>query len=144
MNNFFRNFSLIFAAGAFGGLVKAMVAWGFGAAGLNALMGSKMAMGLTPMWIYAHVVWGGVWAFLFFLPRRGSLLRERRVIQPGPDADPAGDHLPENGEGHVGPGIGLYDAGSGYLLRGDLGSGHGVLAEIFPGGFRKPRRGFPV
>jgi hypothetical protein len=56
MSNFFQNFSLIFAAGAFGGLVKAMVAWGFGAAGLNAIMGSKMAMGLTPMWIYVHLV----------------------------------------------------------------------------------------
>jgi hypothetical protein len=72
MNNFCRNFSLIFAAGACGGLVKAIVAWGFGAAGLNAVMGSKMAMGLTPMWIYAHVVWGGIWASLFFLPLRGS------------------------------------------------------------------------
>ena len=72
MNNFMRNFSLIFAAGAWGGLVKAIVAWGFGAAGLNAVLGSKMAMGLTPMWIYAHVVWGGVWALLFFLPLRGS------------------------------------------------------------------------
>jgi hypothetical protein len=72
MNNFYRNLSLIFAAGAFGGLVKALVAWSFGAAGLNALMGSKMAMPLTPMWIYAHVVWGGIWAFLFFLPLRGS------------------------------------------------------------------------
>ena len=72
MNNFFRNFSLIFAAGAWGGLVKALMAWGFGAAGLNAVMGSKMAMGLTPLWIYTHVVWGGVWACLFFLPLRGS------------------------------------------------------------------------
>jgi hypothetical protein len=72
MNNFFRNFSLIFAAGAFGGLVKAITAWSFGAAGINAVMGSKMAMGLTPMWIYAHVVWGGIWAGLFLLPLRGS------------------------------------------------------------------------
>jgi hypothetical protein len=72
MNNFIRNFSLIFAAGACGGLVKALVAWGFGAAGINAVLGSKMAMGLTPMWIYTHVVWGGVWAILFLLPLRGS------------------------------------------------------------------------
>jgi hypothetical protein len=72
MNNFFRKLSLIFAAGAWGGLVKALVAWGFGAAGLNAALGSRMAMGLTPTWIYVHVVWGGVWALLFFLPLRGS------------------------------------------------------------------------
>lgn len=72
MNNFYRNLSLIFAAGAFGGLVKAIVAWGFGAAGLNALLGFKMAMPLTPMWIYQHMVWGGIWAFLFFVPIQWS------------------------------------------------------------------------
>jgi hypothetical protein len=72
MHNFYRNLSLIFAAGAFGGLVKALVAWSFGAAGINALMGSKMAMALTPTWIYTHVVWGAIWALLFFLPLRGS------------------------------------------------------------------------
>jgi hypothetical protein len=68
MNKFFRNFSLIFAAGAFGGLVKAMVAWSFGAAGINAALGFKMAPALTPMWIYQHMVWGGIWGGLFFLP----------------------------------------------------------------------------
>ena len=108
MNNFFQNFSLIFGAGACGGLIMALVAWG-------RLLG--------------HLV--------FPAPAR-LLLGERGVIQPGPDADPVGDRLPEHGEGHVGPGIGLYDAGSGHLFRGDLGSGHGVLVEIFPGGFRKP------
>jgi len=72
MNNFYRNLSLIFAAGAFGGVVKAVVAWSFGAAGINALLGFKMAPALTPMWIYQHLVWGGIWAFLFFLPLRGS------------------------------------------------------------------------
>jgi hypothetical protein len=68
MPNFFRNLSLIFAAGAFGGLVKAIVAWGFGAGGINAALGFKMAPALTPMWIYQHLVWGGIWACLFFLP----------------------------------------------------------------------------
>ena len=59
--------SLIFAAGAFGGLVKAMVAWSFGAAGLNAVLGSKMAMALTPMWIYAARGLGRHLGFLVFL-----------------------------------------------------------------------------
>ena len=78
MNNFIRNFSLIFAAGAFGGLVKAMVAWGFGAAGINAVLGSKMAMGLTPMWIYAHVVWGGVGLACFSCPGAVLTTQEAR------------------------------------------------------------------
>jgi hypothetical protein len=72
MYNFYRNLSLIFAAGAFGGLVKAMVAWIFGAVGINAALGFKMAPALTPMWIYQHMVWGGLWAFLFYLPLRWS------------------------------------------------------------------------
>jgi len=74
MNSFFRNLSLIFAAGAFGGLVKALVAWSFGATGINAFLGSTMAMPLTPMWIYQHMIWGGIWACLFFLPLRWSYL----------------------------------------------------------------------
>jgi hypothetical protein len=49
MPNFCRNLSLIFAA-----------------------VGFKMAPALAPLWIYQHVVWGGLWAFLFFLPLRGS------------------------------------------------------------------------
>jgi hypothetical protein len=72
MDNFPLNLSLIFAAGAFGGLVKAIVAWSFGATGLNAFLGFKMAMPLTPTWIYQHMVWGGIWACLFFLPLRWS------------------------------------------------------------------------
>jgi hypothetical protein len=72
MKNAYRNLSLIFAAGAFGGLAKCLVAWAFGAAGLNAALGFKMAPALTPMWIYQHVVWGGLWALLFLLPVRGS------------------------------------------------------------------------
>jgi hypothetical protein len=35
MPNFFRHLSLIFPAGAFGGLVKALTARGFGALGLD-------------------------------------------------------------------------------------------------------------
>jgi hypothetical protein len=72
MNNFCRNLSLIFAAGAFGGLAKALVAWWFGAAGINALLGFKMAPALNSAWIYQHMVWGGIWAWLFLLPWSGS------------------------------------------------------------------------
>jgi len=72
MGNFCKNLSLIFAAGSFGGLVKALVAWAFGAAGINALLGFKMAPALTSAWIYQHLVWGGIWALLFLLPLSGS------------------------------------------------------------------------
>jgi hypothetical protein len=72
MNDFYRNLSVIFTAGAVGGLVKAIVAWSFGAAGLNAALGFKMAPALNPLWIYQHIVWGGLWGLLFLLPLKGS------------------------------------------------------------------------
>ncbi len=68
----FKNLSLMFAAGAAGGPAKALVAWLFGALGINAWLGFMMAPALTPMWLYQHMVWGGLWAFLFLLPLRGS------------------------------------------------------------------------
>jgi len=71
MTNFYKNLSLIFAAGCFGGLVKGTVAWLFGALGINTLLGSQLAPPLTTAWIYQHVVWGGIWALLFLLPIRG-------------------------------------------------------------------------
>lgn len=70
MGSWAKKLSLIFAAGCFGGLVKGVVAWLFGAAGLNALLGSTLAPALTPAWIYQHLIWGGLWAFLFLLPLR--------------------------------------------------------------------------
>ena len=66
-----KNLSLIFAAGAVGGLIKGLAAWACGAVGFNALLGSQMAPALTPLWVYQHMVWGGLWAFLFLLPLKG-------------------------------------------------------------------------
>jgi hypothetical protein len=72
MHTFSRNLSLMFAAGAIGGLVKAVVAWAFGALGINAFLGFTMTPALTSMWIYQHMAWGGLWAWLFFLPLNWS------------------------------------------------------------------------
>lgn len=80
MNNFFRNLSLIFAAGSFGGLMKGIFAWLFGAIGLSALLGSQYAPVLTPVWVYQHLVWGGLWALLFLLPVRGLSLYSLALI----------------------------------------------------------------
>jgi hypothetical protein len=71
MGHLRRNLSLIFAAGCFGGLLKGLVAWGFGASGLCALLGSGFAPPLTLPWIYSHVIWGGLWGLLFLLPIKG-------------------------------------------------------------------------
>ena len=67
----YKTLSLIFAAGCLGGLAKGLAAWPCGAIGLNALLGSQFAPALTAQWVYAHVVWGGLWALLFLLPIRG-------------------------------------------------------------------------
>lgn len=72
MNNFLRNLSLILAAGVMGGLTKALVAWSFGASGINAFLGSQLAPPISSSWVYSHAVWGGIWALLFFLPIRGA------------------------------------------------------------------------
>ncbi len=65
-----KNLSLVFAAGSLGGLAKGLAAWLFGALSINALLGSQFAPALTPMWVYQHMVWGGIWALLFLLPLR--------------------------------------------------------------------------
>jgi hypothetical protein len=72
-SNFIKTLSLIFAAGAIGGLAKALAAWIFGAVGINAWLGYQMAPALTPRFIYQHMVWGGIWAFLFLLPLKWSI-----------------------------------------------------------------------
>ena len=66
-----KNLSLLFAAGSMGGLIKGLAAWACGAVGVNALVGSQMAPALTHVWVYQHMIWGGVWAFLFLLPLKG-------------------------------------------------------------------------
>src|SRR4030042_3406655 len=76
----FKNISLVFAAGSLGGLLKGLTAWLFGTLGLNALLGSQFAPALTPFWVYQHMVWGGLWAFLFLLPLRGVSYASRGII----------------------------------------------------------------
>ena len=73
-----KNLSLLFAAGSMGGLLKGLTAWLWGAWGVNALLGSQFAPALTPFWVYQHMVWGGLWAFLFLLP-----LRRRSYVSLG-------------------------------------------------------------
>lgn len=67
---FFKKINFVLAAGAFGGLVKALAAAAFTHAGLNAALGSALQRPLTPAFLYDHVVWGGLWGLLFLLPRR--------------------------------------------------------------------------
>lgn len=77
MRKFLRTLALVFAAGCLGGAANSLAVWGFGAAGITAAAGVKIAPALTPSWLYPRIVWGGIWGALFILPvlRRRHLLR---------------------------------------------------------------------
>jgi hypothetical protein len=66
--NLARNAAIVFAAGAFGGLINSLAVWIFGVLGIPALFGVKIAPALTSTWLYPRIVWGGLWGFLFLLP----------------------------------------------------------------------------
>ena len=42
--------------------------WVFGAIGITAAFGVKIAPSLTVTYLYPRVVWGGIWGILFLLP----------------------------------------------------------------------------
>jgi len=76
-----KDLSLAFSAGGFGALVNSIVAWLFGALGVTAALGVRMAPALTKSWLYPRIVWGGLWGLMLLLPvikrshvRRGVIL----------------------------------------------------------------------
>ncbi|MBD1898161.1 hypothetical protein [Coleofasciculus sp. FACHB-129] len=68
MQQWSRKLTLVFAAGALGGLANSLAVWLFGVLGITAALGVKIAPALTPDWLYPRIVWGGLWGFLFVLP----------------------------------------------------------------------------
>jgi len=66
----YKNLSLVFVAGALGGLMNSLAVWFLGALGVPQALGVKLAPTLTAPWLYQRLVWGGLWAFLFLLPLR--------------------------------------------------------------------------
>jgi hypothetical protein len=78
-----QRLSLMFAAGSFGGLVKGLVATASAGIGVNAALGVTMVPSLTSVWVYQHVVWGGLWAFLFLIPLKGSYYFRGAVFSLG-------------------------------------------------------------
>lgn len=81
----FRNISIIFSAGAAGGLINSLVVWIFGVIGITGALGVAIAPGLTPAWLYPRIVWGGIWGVLFLLPiLRGSLYLRGMLFSLGP------------------------------------------------------------
>ncbi|MEJ2069718.1 MAG: hypothetical protein P8X65_12525 [Syntrophobacterales bacterium] len=75
-----KEVSLTFAAGVLGGLANSLAIWLFGVVGLNQLLGVALAPELTPAWLYPRLVWGGLWAWLFLLPRPKLTYTSRGII----------------------------------------------------------------
>ncbi|MEJ2253173.1 MAG: hypothetical protein P8Y75_02185 [Nitrospirota bacterium] len=65
--------SLVFSAGALGGLINGLAVWFFGRIGFPEALGVSLAPALTVPWLYPRLVWGGIWGALFLIP----LLRRR-------------------------------------------------------------------
>lgn len=75
-----KEVSLTFAAGVLGGLANSLAVWLFGALGLTGLLGVALAPELTPAWLYPRLVWGGLWGWLFLLPRPKLTYSSRGII----------------------------------------------------------------
>lgn len=85
MNGTLKKFSLVFAAGCFGGLINSLAVWISGEAGITSLLGVAIAPRLSAAWLYPRVVWGGIWAILFMLPfMRRRLFSKGLILSLGP------------------------------------------------------------
>ncbi len=81
MHRWLRELALCFGAGAAGGLAKGLLVLACSYFPVTAVLGRHLANALHPQnlphdnGLYARIVWGGLYAFLFLLPvARGSLL----------------------------------------------------------------------
>ncbi|UCG39575.1 MAG: hypothetical protein JSV00_04965 [bacterium] len=87
MSAFLRRLSVLFAAGAVGGLVNSLSLWILGKLGVTTSLGVKLAPALTPPWLYPRLVWGGIWGALFLIPLfRRSPFKRGLLYSLGPTA----------------------------------------------------------
>ena len=91
MKNLSRYLTLTFLAGCLGGLAASLTIWFFGAMGITAALGVKIApslttaLSLTAAWFYPRIVLGGLWGFLFLLPfLRQSIFLRGSLYSLGP------------------------------------------------------------
>jgi len=75
-----KNISLTFTAGCAGGLINMLAIWLFGVAGITQALGVQIAPQLSAPWLYNRLAWGGLWGFLFLLPRRPRPLLVRCLL----------------------------------------------------------------
>ncbi|MBI4642255.1 MAG: hypothetical protein HY790_02620 [Deltaproteobacteria bacterium] len=75
-----KNISLTFTAGCVGGLANMLVVWLFGVWGVTKALNVQIAPPFSTPWLYNRLVWGGLWAFLFLLPRRNLSFPARGLL----------------------------------------------------------------
>ena len=63
-----KKLSLLFSAGAFGGLCNVLAGWLLGVLHITSGLGIQMAIHLVPDVIYRQVIWGGIWSLMFIIP----------------------------------------------------------------------------
>ncbi len=71
MRSVARVLSLVFAAGALGGVANGLVVWLFGRWGIPAALGVDLAPAFSWPWMYPRIVWGGIWGVALLLPFLG-------------------------------------------------------------------------
>ncbi len=103
-----KRLSLIFAAGCFGGLVKSLVAVASVRVGINTALGVTMLPSLSAFWVYQHMVWGGLWAFLFLIPLKRSYYYRGAVFSLGQTLVQMFVIFPKMGKGFLGLEFGLF------------------------------------
>jgi hypothetical protein len=68
MTTLLRRVSLCFAAGCFGALVNSFLIWYLGRKGIPQRFEVALAPELNKTFLYARLVWGGLWGQAFCLP----------------------------------------------------------------------------
>jgi hypothetical protein len=107
MSGLLRTMSLVFAAGALGGLTNSLVVWLFGEYGIAQSLGVHIAPSLTPAWLYPRIVWGGIWGGLFLLPLlKRSVFLEGIILSLGPTLVQLFVIFPRSGAGTMGMQLG--------------------------------------
>ncbi len=86
-NYLWRRATLAFAAGALGALILCLFVWALIALHVTAAVGLNLPpdiSGMTKVWLYKQMVWGGIWGFIFLLPWRSSWWLRGLVYGIGP------------------------------------------------------------
>ncbi len=69
-----RKILILFSAGCSGGLAYSIAVSTFASLGITSALGVSFHYSLGSSWVYAQIVWGGIWGLLFLLPLAKSNL----------------------------------------------------------------------